>query len=67
MEVVTADNDGARHLGGNDTASEDTATDGDVASEGALLVCFLCEYRYSNREQGHAPMYVPVIASLGVL
>ena len=38
MEVVTADNDGARHLGGNDTASEDTATDGDVASEGALLV-----------------------------
>ena len=38
VEVVAADNDGARHLGGNDTASEDTATDGDVASEGALLV-----------------------------
>ena len=56
VEVVAADDDGAGHLGGDDTAGEDAATDGDIAREGALLVCFLCEYGYSNREQGHAPM-----------
>jgi len=27
------------HLGGDDGAGEDTATDGDFASEGALLIC----------------------------
>ena len=38
VEVVPADDEGAGHLGRDDTAGEDTATDGDVASEGALLV-----------------------------
>ena len=38
MEVVAADDDGAGHLGGDDTAGEDAATDGDIAREGALLV-----------------------------
>ena len=56
VEVVASDDEGAGHLGGDDTAGEDAATDGDIAREGALLVCFLCEYGYSNREQGHAPM-----------
>ena len=39
VEVVAADDDGARHLGRDDTASENTATDRDVARERALLVC----------------------------
>ena len=38
VEVVPSDDNGTGHLGGNDTASQDTATDGNVASEGALLV-----------------------------
>ena len=38
LEVVTADDDGALHLGGDDETLDDAATDGDVASEGALLV-----------------------------
>ena len=38
VQVVPADDDGALHLGGDDDALEDAATDGDVAGEGALLV-----------------------------
>lgn len=39
VEVFTADDDGTVHLGRDDTASEDTATDRDLTGEGALLVC----------------------------
>lgn len=39
VEVFAADDEGTVHLGGNDGAGQDTATDGDVAGEGALLVC----------------------------
>ena len=38
VEVVTADDQGAVHLGGHDSSGQDTATDGDKAGEGALLV-----------------------------
>jgi len=38
VEVVTADDDGAAHLGGADNALEDAATDGHSRGEGALLV-----------------------------
>lgn len=39
-EVVPADDDGAGHLAGrDDLAGEDATTDGDIAGEGALLVC----------------------------
>ena len=37
-QVVTADDDGAVHLGGHDDALQDAATDGHVAGERALLV-----------------------------
>jgi hypothetical protein len=40
VEVFTADDDGTVHLGGDDTAGQDTTTDGDHTGEGALLVCF---------------------------
>lgn len=39
MQVLAADDDGTVHLGGDDTAGQDTATDGDETGEGALLVC----------------------------
>jgi hypothetical protein len=39
VEVFTADDDGTVHLGGDDTAGEDTTTNGDETGEGALLVC----------------------------
>ena len=39
VEVLAADDDGTVHLSGNDGAGQDTATDGDVTDEGALLVC----------------------------
>lgn len=38
LKVVTADDDGALHLGGDDETLDDAATDGHVAGEGALLV-----------------------------
>ena len=38
VEIVTAHDDGALHLGGDDDALEDLAADGDVAGEGAFLI-----------------------------
>lgn len=39
VEVLAADDDGTVHLGGDDGAGQDTATDRDHSGEGALLVC----------------------------
>jgi hypothetical protein len=39
VEVFPADDDGSVHLGGNDGTGQDTATNRDETSEGALLVC----------------------------
>ena len=39
VEVVPTDDKRAGHFGRYDTAGQDAATDGDVASEWALLVC----------------------------
>lgn len=39
VKVLATDDDGTVHLGGNDSAGQDTATDGDLTSEGALLIC----------------------------
>ena len=38
VEVVTADDDGALHLGGVDDTAENATTDGHATGEGALLV-----------------------------
>ena len=38
VEVVTADDDSAGHLRRDDTAGQNATTDGDLTSEGALLV-----------------------------
>jgi hypothetical protein len=39
VQVLAADDEGSVHLGGNDGAGQDTATDGDETGEGAFLVC----------------------------
>ena len=56
VEVVPADDEGAVHFGGDDLASQDTATDGDVASEGALLVCADVREHSSLSNRTDAPM-----------
>ena len=38
VQVVTSDDEGSLHLGGEDDALEDTTSDGDVAGEGAFLI-----------------------------
>ena len=38
MQVFTTDNDGAFHLGGHDLTSKNTTTNGNVSSEGTLLI-----------------------------
>lgn len=40
VEVFAADNDGPVHLGGHNSARQDTTTDGDETGEGTLLVCW---------------------------
>ena len=37
-EIVTADNDGALHLSGDDKTLQDGTTNGNIGSEGALLI-----------------------------
>ena len=44
VKVLAADNQGTVHLGGNDGAGQDTATDGDETGERALLVCSHSQY-----------------------
>ena len=39
VKVFSADDKSSVHLGGNDGAGQDTATDGDETGERALLVC----------------------------
>ena len=38
VKVITTDDNGALHLGGDDKTLEDLSTDGNISSEGALLV-----------------------------
>jgi hypothetical protein len=39
VKIFSADDECAVHLGGDDSASQDTATDGNETGEWALLVC----------------------------
>lgn len=39
VQVLSSDDDGSVHLGGDDGAGEDTTADRDEPGEGALLVC----------------------------
>ena len=39
VKVLSSDNDSSVHLGGDDGAGQDTATDGNETGERAFLVC----------------------------
>lgn len=62
VEVLSSDNDGSVHLGGNDGAGEDTATDGDSASEGALLV-YIAQSQQSQFVRGCVPVRISISIS----
>ena len=72
VEVVTADDDGFVLLGGVNDTTEETATDGDVAGEGALLVDVLAvhgglgglEAKSDGLEEAEATRVVDVLLSL---
>lgn len=55
VEVLATDDDGAVHLGGDDGTGQDTAADGDLAGEGALLVC-------SSRQFISAIRFLPLVS-----
>lgn len=38
VQVITSDNDGSSHLGGDDNSLHDGSTDGNISSKGALFV-----------------------------
>lgn len=38
VKIVSSENNGSVHLGGDDSTSEDSTSDGDKANKGALLV-----------------------------
>lgn len=66
VEVLAADDDGTVHLGGNDGAGQDTATDGDETSEGALLVCSRIPVSISDVACGaHSRASFSLVFSLG--
>lgn len=48
VKVFSADDQSTVHLGGNDGAGKDTATDGDETGEGALLVCRIVSLQSSS-------------------
>jgi hypothetical protein len=45
VEVVSPDNEGPVHFGGDDGTGQDTAADGDETSERAFLVCWITPYQ----------------------
>lgn len=64
VEVLAADDQGAVHLGGDDGAGEDTATDRDEASEGALLVDVVALNGGLGGLEAQTDILVPSAASL---
>ena len=58
VKVLAADDDGAVHLGGNDGARQDTATDRDLAGEGALLVDVVALNRRLGRAETETDLLV---------
>jgi len=46
MEVVTADDNSAGHLGGDNTPCEDAATDGNLTGKRTFLVCIYTQHHH---------------------
>lgn len=68
MEIISSDDDCSVHFGGDDTSSKDTTTDRNLASERALLVWWRGSVLAKSAFLWiYWPIYVPFIASCGVL
>ena len=71
VEVLATDDEGTVHLGRDNGTGQDTATDGDLAGEGALLVCSggqfisaICSSFVSFRLCRHIALFLAVNRSL---
>lgn len=64
MHVVTADDNGAVHLGGLDDTRKDATTDGNIAGEGALLVDVLALDRLTGGAEAKTNVLVETLTAL---
>ena len=64
VKVFTADDNGALHLGRNDNTSENTSTDGNFTSEGALLVDVVAFNGLLGSLETETNILVPTVVSL---
>jgi len=61
MEVVTTDDNSARHLGGDNTPSEDATTDRNLTGERTLLVDISSAYRLGRCLESKAHILIPTL------
>lgn len=64
VEVLAADDDGTVHLGGHNSAGQDTSTDGDETGEGALLVDVLALNGSLGGTEAQTDILVPPATTL---
>ena len=64
MEVISADDDGSVHFGGVDLAGQDSTTDGNITSEGALLVDVVALNGFLGGSETETDRLVPSVATL---
>lgn len=68
VEVVSADNNGSLHLGGDDSTLEDTSADGNSTYVDLVHARARCEHFFYIPVHGHfLSMKFPSMASRGVL
>jgi len=67
VEVLATDDDGALHLGGDDLTIEDAATDGNIASERALLVNVVTLDGLLGGLEAQTNLLVPAVVLGGLL
>lgn len=69
MQVIPPNNNSTCHLCGHNLSSQNTTTNRNVTSEWTLLIYLelMFKLQYHLRESSNRPMYVPLMASVGVL
>lgn len=63
VQVISADDDGSIHLCGFDTAGENASSDGDIPSEGALVVDIVTLNSFLGSLEAHSHRLKPSITS----
>lgn len=61
MEVVTADDNSARHLGGDNTSCEDATADGNLTGKRTFLVDISSVYRFGGCLESKAHILIPTL------